>query len=262
MKIVALIPAYNASRTVAEIIKRISLKHVSEIIVVDDGSRDNTHEVLQGFSQVFVVRHATNRGYGAAQITLYKTALERGADAAVILHADGGHVPEEIPLLIDPVLKGSADVVIGSRTRGIMEQVKPVLGSRTIGAMFQGPMPAYKYLANIALSGLQNLCYGTKYYSFHCGFRAFTSNALRLIPFDQLTTWYNYDTELLIVAHQIGLNILEVPVSAFYDDRAGSSVPVVRYGLRIVQHALRYRMNGRKLPLASVKTSETVAREY
>jgi glycosyltransferase involved in cell wall biosynthesis len=246
MKVIGLIPAYNAVRTIREVIGRIPEGSLDSVIVVDDGSRDRTSEALDGMKNVRVVRHPENRGYGAAQITLYKTALEMGADATIIFHADGGHLPEEIPQMMQPILDRTADVVVGSRMEGILKQVEPLAGSRMLSALVRGPMPGYKFLFHVLLTSFQNICYGTRFRCFHSGFRACTGLTLNKIPFDQLTTWYDYDTEFLLACHHAGARIGEVPVSAFYDARAGSSAPSIRYGLRVVRHALTYRLRPRR----------------
>jgi len=240
MKVFALIPAYNAERTIAEIVARIPRNQVERILVVDDGSRDQTAPILKQLD-VYPIFHPKNSGYGAAQISLYKASLELGADATVILHADGGHLPEEIPSMIQPILDGQADVVVGSRTNGILRQVRPLAGSTVLSALVRGPMPGYKFLFHLLLTRFQNLCYGTDFHCFHSGFRACTQDVLRKIPFESLTTWYDYDTEFLLAANQAKTRIVEVPVSAHYDERAGSSAPSIRYGLHVVRHAIRYR---------------------
>ncbi|MCB0346699.1 MAG: hypothetical protein KDD66_16405, partial [Bdellovibrionales bacterium] len=129
---------------------------------------------------------------------------------------------------------------VGSRTLGILHESKPLMGSKHLGAVFLGPMPGYKFIFNKLLTMVQNLCYGTSFHSFHCGFRAVSTSCLRKIHFEQLGNWYDYDTEFLIAASELGARIVEVPVKAFYDPNAGSSVPGVRYGLRILWNCAAY----------------------
>lgn len=240
MKIAGLIPAFNASKTITRVIERIPAGELDWLVVVNDGSSDRTAEVLAGITSpvpLLLLEHPENRGYGAAQKSLYEKALSLpGCDAVVIFHADGGHFPEEIPKVLEPIRAGTADLVVGSRVLGILKESRPLLGSRFLGAVFNGPMPGYKFVCNNLLTMLQNSCYGTRFHSFHCGFRAMSFSCLRQLPFRELANWYIYDTELLLAAHRQRLRISEVPVSAFYDPDAGSGVPGIRYGLRILQH--------------------------
>ena len=246
MNTVALIPAYNAERTLAEIVERIPRNLVDKIIIVDDGSRDGTYDLMRRLPGVEALRHPRNQGYGAAQSTLYAAALASGARYSVILHADGGHRPEEIPLMLGPALNGSADMVVGSRILGLLSTARALAGSVALGAIVRSPMPPHRVAGHLALTRLQNVCYGTRYHAFHDGFRVCTREVLTRVPFDRLTRTYQYDTEFLLAAHELGLRVSEVPVSSHYDARAGSSVPVMRYGLQVVKRALAYRLGGRR----------------
>ena len=107
-------------------------------------------------------------------------------------------------------------------------------------------MPTYKFIANIILTALQNICFGTRYHSFHSGFRACTRNALMKIDFEKFMSWYLFDTEFLLEAHKKDLRIVEVPVSTFYDEYAGSSVPALRYGIRVLLFSLKSRFRFRR----------------
>jgi len=235
MKTVAIIPAYNAARVVAEVIARIPRQVVDEVILVDDGSRDNTFEVLSAIPDITALRHAENRGYGGAQITLHEAALNSGADIVVLLHADGGHFPEELPQMIEPIHADRADVVIGSRIAGILERAPTLAGSRWLGAATLGPMPAHRFLGHVGLAAIQNFIFGAHYHSWHEGFRAMRRGAILRLPFRQFSKDYLFDTEFLMTAHWAGLRIVEVPVNAHYDARAGSSAPTFSYGLRVLR---------------------------
>lgn len=239
MKTIVLIPAYNASKTIRRVIEQIPREIVQEVIVVDDGSNDNTYEILKSIPHITVLKHETNKGYGSAQITLYKAALEQPHDYTVILHADGGHTPSEIPLFLAPLMDGKAEVVVGSRTKGILEQASPLIGSRFLGATLNGAMPAYKFLSNVSLTSFQNLLLGTHYHSFHDGFRGCTRQVLEEINWNLFSNWYLFDMEFLVYAHRLAKKIVEIPVSSFYDPNAGSNVPNIRYGLRVVGFTLK-----------------------
>jgi glycosyltransferase involved in cell wall biosynthesis len=253
VKICVLIPAYNAAKTLGEVLQRIDLPSSNdEIIVVDDGSHDGTAQVAQMDPRVFLHQHSMNQGYGAVSATLYNLAIQSGADITVNVHSDGAHFPEDIPAVIQPILAGQADMVVGSRTQGIILASPRVLGSRVIGASLLGPMPFHRFVPNLVLTTFQNLCYGTRFHTFHDGFRACTRRTLQVVPYADLTTWYQYDTEFLLAAHERGLRIVEVPVQSFYSPHAGSATPSIAYGLRVVWHALTYYLKGRERDASTI----------
>lgn len=239
-KAVALIPAFNAAKTIKKVIKKIDRNIVDEIIVVNDGSNDNTQAVLTTIEDINILSHSQNRGYGATTITLYQEALKGKGNFFITLHADGAHNPGEIGEMLQPLKNGTADVVVGNRIKGILENSPLFLKSKFLGAILYGPMPAYRFIANIILTKFQNWCYETNFSSFHSGFRACTRSALERMPFEKLTGWYQYDTEFLIEANEKNLRIKEVPVTSYYSKDAGSKVPLIKYGLRIVITAWCY----------------------
>ncbi|MBN1429207.1 MAG: glycosyltransferase family 2 protein [Anaerolineae bacterium] len=129
MKRTLVIPAYNASKVIEGVLERIPHNVVDEIIVVDDGSRDNTSEVLAACNNIVALKNSTNQGYGSAQIALHREALARGADVVILMHSDGGHAPEELSDIMSPVLCGEADVSIGSRMEWLYKNSPTILGS-------------------------------------------------------------------------------------------------------------------------------------
>jgi glycosyltransferase involved in cell wall biosynthesis len=224
----ALIPAYNAGRFIGGVIERI-LKNdvIDKVIVVDDGSVDDTAAVVGRFPRAVLVRHPRNRGYGGAQKSLYAKALELGYDATVILHADGQHDPAEIPLLLAPVLSGEADVVVGARMD-----------------MARGGMPWYKIAGNVALTWLENMAFGMKLTTFHSGYRACNRKAVERLDFSKLTEDYHFDSHFLLYSFRGGSVIREVPVKTIYGEEK-SGVNVVTYGFNIlglVASQLWYRL--------------------
>src|SRR3989338_4828933 len=164
MKTVALIPAYNAGKTIEQVVKRIPKDAINQIIIVNDGSKDNTADVLSNLKKEYknlkILIHEKNMGYGAAQKTLYKESLKTNADYIIILHADKQHYPEEIPSLITPLIEKKADVIMGSRTL-MIKKLKDRQG-----------MPLYKYIGSKFLTFLENIKFGTKLSTFHSGYRA------------------------------------------------------------------------------------------
>jgi glycosyltransferase involved in cell wall biosynthesis len=238
MKTCVIMPAYNAGKVIASVIERIPSGIIDEIIVVDDASRDNTFDVLSAIPGLTVLQHAENRGYGGAQITLHDAALQRGADVVVLMHSDGGHYPEELPRLLEPILTGQAQVVLGARIHGVVEKAQPLLGSSVLGALFNGPMPPARLMGHLFLTGIQNWIFGTHYDAWHSGYRAMSREAMLKVPYHDFGTGYLFDTEFLLSAHLAKLKIKEVPVSSFYDPRSGSTVEPFSYGLKVLRYVL------------------------
>lgn len=241
MKTCVIMPAYNAGKVVASVIERIPAGLINEIIVVDDASRDNTFEVLSAIPGLTLLRHAENRGYGGAQITLHDAAIQRGADVVVLMHSDGGHFPEELPRLLEPIFAGQAQVVLGARIHGVIEKTRPLFGSSLLGALLNGPIPPARLMGHLFLTGIQNFIFGTHYDAWHSGYRAMSREAMLRVPYHDFGTGYLFDTEFLLMAHLEGLKINEVPVSSFYDPRSGSTVEPFSYGLKVLRYVLMRR---------------------
>jgi glycosyltransferase involved in cell wall biosynthesis len=247
MSVIALIPAYNAARTIEEVVGRCPAI-VDEIAVVDDGSSDETYAIISSLGgRVTALKHPKNRGYGGAQKSLYEYAMTTSHDYFVNLCSDGGHLPEEIPDLVDAILESKRDVVLGSRTMGVMRDAQTLFGSKLFGACVgRGGMPGYIFTFHKVLSALQNFCYRSNYDSWHSGFRVIHRSVLDRMPYQALTEWYEYDTEFLIQMTENKISFTEIPVSVCYRDDVGSSVPVFKYGWRILRDATRYRLGGGK----------------
>jgi len=241
MKTCVIMPAYNAGKVVASVIERIPAGIIDEIIIVDDASRDNTFEVLSAIPGLTVLQHTENRGYGGAQITLHDAAIQHGADVVILMHSDGGHFPEELPRLLEPILAGQAQVVLGARIHGVVDETQPILGSSILGALLNGPIPPARLMGHLFLTGIQNLVFGTHYDAWHSGFRAMSRDAIIRVPYHDFGAGYLFDTEFLLSAHLAGLKIKEVPVSSFYDPRSGSTVEPFSYGLKVLRYVLMRR---------------------
>lgn len=241
MKTCVIMPAYNAGKVVASVIERIPTEIIDEIIVVDDASRDNTFEVLSAMPGLTVLRHTENRGYGGAQMTLHDAAIQRGADVVVLMHSDGGHFPEELPRMLEPILTGQAQVVLGARIHGVIDETQPIFGSSVLGALLNGPIPPARLMGHLFLTGIQNFIFGTHYDAWHSGFRAMSRDAIIRVPYHGFGTGYLFDTEFLLAAHLAGLKIKEVPVSSFYDPRSGSTVEPFSYGVKVLGYVLMRR---------------------
>jgi len=248
-KLVLVMPAYNAeatlSRTVAEIPEM-----VDEIILVDDGSTDRTAELARGLG-LYTIVHDRNRGYGANQKTCYREALDRGADIVVMVHPDYQYTPKLVPALAYCISSGLFDVALGSR----------ILGGRALA----GGMPPYKYVANRALTAIENLLVGQKLSEYHTGYRAFSGRLLETLPLRENSDDFVFDNELLIQAAFFGFNIAEVTCPTSYFPEA-SSIDFRRsivYGFGVLRVACDYRLArlGVKSPRFLTKTGRKLRDE-
>jgi len=211
-KIIAAIPAYNEAKHIQEIVTK-TLRYVDQVIVVDDGSVDGTGERAKR-AGADVIRHKQNRGYGAA----LKSCLEKGkaenADVLVLLDADGQHLPEEIPLIIQPVLNGWADVVIGSRFLSNHNEV-----------------PNYRKFGISVITWLYNTGSPVKVTDAQSGFRAYSKKALdMLLPLQE--EGMSISIEIIIKARKLGLRMYEVPITCLYIEGSSTYNPVV-HGLSV-----------------------------
>ncbi len=221
MKIVVVMPAYNAARTIERTYKEIPLDLVDEVVVTDDASWDGTVEVAKRLGLRTLV-HQTNRGYGGNQKTCYAEALRLGADVVVMLHPDYQYTPKLLPAMIGMITDGPFDVVIGSR----------VLGGRARA----GGMPLYKYVANRLLTAIQNLLSGAKLSEYHTGYRAFSKEVLERLPLLENSDDFVFDNQMLAQILQAGFSIGEVSCPAAYFEEA-SSINFrrsMRYGLGVL----------------------------
>jgi len=210
--------------------------YFDEIILVDDGSMDDTYNVAKKVGEeymkhsckrVSILQHKTNRGYGGSQKTLYSEVLKRGGDIAVMVHADGQYPPEELPNMIQPLLQGITDVILGSRALG--------------GTMIRGGMPLSKYLGNRFLTRLTNLVVGIKpqISEYHTGYRAYSSKVLKQTKFHLNSEKYVFDSEILIQCKEKGLRIKEIPIPTYYGKETSYLKPMI-YGLRILKILFKY----------------------
>lgn len=221
-KIIAVLPAYNAERTLKITVDAIPKDIVDEIILVDDCSRDGTVALSRKMGlKTFV--HEKNRGYGGNQKTCYREALKLGADIAVMVHPDFQYDPTLIPELVAPIAKGECDAVFGSRM---------LIPSNALA----GGMPKWKYVANIALTKLENFVLGLNLSEYHSGFRAYSRKALSKLPLGKNSDDFVFDTEIIVQLKMAGMKIKEVPISTRYFPEA-SMIGLKRstvYGLSIL----------------------------
>jgi glycosyltransferase involved in cell wall biosynthesis len=178
---------------------------VDEVILVDDGSTDRTVDIARDLG-AHVIWHPHTAGYGANQKTCYLEALQRDAEVVVMLHPDGQYESSVIPKLVEPIVAGEADMVLGSRIVG--------------GTAREDGMPAYRVVANHALTGIENAVMGTKLTDLHTGYRAYSRELLLGVPFLRNSIDYSFDSEMLLQAAHLGYRIEEVPARSVYIDDA------------------------------------------
>jgi len=225
-KIVVVMPAYNAARTIEKTYREIPLDLVDEVVVTDDASHDDTVEEAQRLGLRTLV-HQENRGYGGNQKTCYAAALELGADVIVMLHPDYQYTPKLLPAMISMLTDGPFDVVLGSRILG--------------GSARKGGMPLYKYVANRLLTASQNMLCDAKLSEYHTGYRAFTREVLERLPLLENSDDFVFDNQMLAQILYHGFEIGEVSCPAAYFEEA-SSINFrrsVRYGLGVLATSLQ-----------------------
>jgi len=227
-KLVLVMPAYNAEETLERTVAEIP-KVVDQVILVDDGSTDRTAELSLRLG-LHTIIHDRNRGYGANQKTCYAEALNHGADIVVMVHPDYQYTPKLVPALAHCISSGLYDVALGSR----------ILGGRALA----GGMPLYKYVANRALTAIENVLVGQKLSEYHTGYRAFSRKLLETLPLGENSDDFVFDNEVLIQAAFFGFNIAEVTCPTSYLAEA-SSIGLRRsivYGFGVLRVACDYRL--------------------
>jgi glycosyltransferase involved in cell wall biosynthesis len=230
-RVVIVMPAYNAARTLEDTFRRIPEGYYDEIVVVDDYSRDDTTALAQRLN-LKAIRHPHNVGYGGNQKTCYMEALRDGASIVVMLHPDGQYDPAIIPEMVKPIHEGRADMVLGSRMM-------------TPGGAAAGGMPLWKRVANGFLTTVENTVMRRQFTECHTGYRAYSRRFLETVPFLRNSNGFVFDTEVIFQAVHFELPVVEVPVSTRYFADA-SSVGFrtgVVYGLGTLWTALRFLLH-------------------
>jgi glycosyltransferase involved in cell wall biosynthesis len=229
-KIVVVMPAYNAEKTLEQTYTEIPFSIVDEVILVDDFSNDKTYETARKLGINKVIRHEKNSGYGGNQKTCYKEALASQADIIVMLHPDYQYTPLLLEAMVYPIARGLYAIMLGSR----------ILGK---GALLGG-MPYYKYFFNRCLTFFQNVLMGQKLAEYHTGYRAFSREVLENLPIENNSDDFVFDNEMLAQAFFFGYNIGEVSCPTRYFKEASSiNFPrSVKYGLGVVWVSTIYRL--------------------
>ena len=207
-KTIAVMPAYNAAKTLERTVADIPRGSVDEIVLVDDCSQDNTVEIAERLG-LTVIRHEKNLGYGGNQKTCYRHALEAGADYVVMIHPDYQYDSRVIPVAVEIIRLGICDFVMGSRIRTRHEALA-------------GGMPRWKYVANRCLTLTENIVLGQNLGDFHSGFRAYRREVLETIPYLKNSNDFVFDSEFLAQAVHFGFKLGDIPVPVRYFDEASS----------------------------------------
>jgi len=228
-RVIVILPAYNAAKTLKRTVDEIPLDIVDEVILTDDGSKDETVALSQGLGLHTIV-HDRNRGYGANQKTCYAAALERGADIVVMLHPDYQYSPRLVTAMASMIASGHYDVVLGSR----------ILGRGALA----GGMPLYKYIANRLLTFFENVMLGLKLSEYHTGFRAWSAAVLERLDLAACSDDFVFDNEMLAMAAYVGVPIGEIscPTRYFAEASSINFRRSVTYGLGVVRTAVAFRL--------------------
>ena len=213
-RVLIFIVAYNAETTISSVLNRIpaSLRRPGvEVLIIDDSSKDRTfatglqHEDREGEFRVTILRNPENQRYGGNQKLGYRYAIDNGFDIVALVHGDGQYAPEKLPELIEPFIRGEADAVFGSR----MLRKQDALA---------GGMPLYKWIGNQVLTVFENFMLGTNLSEFHSGYRLYSVEALKRLPFERNANDFHFDTDIIIQLHFAGMRIVEIPIPTFYGD--------------------------------------------
>lgn len=236
IEVIVCIPAYNSEHTLKDVYIKIPKELVDEIIVVDDGSKDRTVEVIKKLGLKPIV-HKKNMGYGANQKTLYTEALRLKAKYIIMLHPDGQYDPKELPKFIEALKEGKRDLILGSRflTKGINQT------------------PGYKSISLRMIALLFNLVLGLKLSEVNTGYRGYTTKLLKTIPFLKNGNGYIFDPQLIIQTVHFGFKIAEVPVSKRYSKEAISPnfLKSLHHGLENIQLLIEYILHRLRLKKAN-----------
>lgn len=234
-KIVVVLPAYNAARTLEKTYHELPFDIVDEVILVDDASKDNTVELSNKLGIKCIIRHDKNKGYGANQKTCYTKAIETAADIIIMLHPDYQYTPKLIYAMSSVVAYGVYPVVLGSR----------ILGK---GAL-KGGMPFYKYFFNRLLTFIQNILMSQKLSEYHTGYRAYSIDVLKNINFIVNSDDFVFDNEILSQIFMKEYQIAEVTCPTIYTPESSSInfMQSMKYGIGVLKVSVLYRLHKWKL---------------
>jgi glycosyltransferase involved in cell wall biosynthesis len=228
LKVIVVLPAYNAAKTLKQTYSEIDTALVDEVILVDDASKDDTIRMAKEIGITRIIQHEKNKGYGGNQKTCYRSALDAGADIVVMLHPDYQYTPALIRPMVSLIADNVYPVVLGSRILG--------KGAR------RGGMPLYKYIFNRCLTLAQNLLMWQKLSEYHTGYRAYHKDVLQSIPWQQNSDDFVFDNEMLAQIFYAGYEVAEITCPTRYSDES-SSINIRRsmiYGLGVLRVSFQY----------------------
>ena len=235
-KVVVVMPAYNAAKTLQRTWDEVMEQRIVDLVVlVDDGSRDETVSIAKTLPHTLVYIHEKNSGYGANQKTCYRLALEAGGDVIIMVHPDYQYTPRLIPVMASMIGSGLYHCVLGSRILG--------------GYALKGGMPVWKYIANRFLTFVENLLLGAKLSEYHTGYRAFSRELLEKLPLEINSDDFVFDNQILVQIVWSGHAIAEVSCPTKYFPEASSinMVRSIKYGFGCLMTALLFRLTKMKI---------------
>ncbi len=241
-RVLIFVVAYNAEKTIESVLDRIPAELRTsqvEVLIIDDSSPDSTfHTGLKREDQVSdfkitILRNPENQGYGGNQKLGYRYAIDHGFDIVALVHGDGQYAPEKLPVLIEPLVRGEADAVFGSRMINKKDALK-------------GGMPLYKWIGNQVLTAFENRVLHTQLSEFHSGYRLYSTAALAKIPFERNSNDFHFDTEIIIQLVFAHLRIVEIPIPTFYGDEI-CRVNGIKYAIDCCKAVLRAKCHEKNL---------------
>ncbi len=230
-KIIVVLPAYNAARTLERTYNEIPFDIVDEVVLVDDNSKDDTVEQGRRLGIKHIIKHEVNKGYGGNQKSCYKKALELGGDIVIMLHPDYQYTPKLIMAISSIIANDLYPVVLASRILGM-------------GAL-KGGMPMYKYIANRFLTFFENVLLGQKLSEYHTGYRAFRSDVISSIDFSNNSDDFVFDNEMISQIFMNGYEIAEItcPTKYFKEASSINFARSMKYGRGVLRVSLNHRLH-------------------
>lgn len=229
-KLIVIMPAYNAEKTLRKTYEELPHEYVDEVILVDDASKDDTSRMARELG-IKTIIHTENKGYGGNQKTCYSEALRHGADIVVMVHPDYQYSPKLVAAMASMIASGHYDVVLGSRILG--------------GMALKGGMPLYKYIANRLLTLIENMALGVKLSEYHTGFRAFTREVLETLPLEENSDDFVFDSEMLVQTVYFGFRLgeLSCPTRYFKEASSINFRRSVKYGFGVLASIMKFSIS-------------------
>ena len=240
-KVIVVMPAYNAAQTLRKTYDEVIAQGIVDlIIVVDDGSSDETVSIAKALPNTIVHIHERNRGYGGNQKSCYKLALEEGGDIVIMVHPDYQYTPKLIPAMASMIGNGLYECVLGSRILG--------------GYALEGGMPIWKYIANRFLTLVQNIFLGAKISEYHTGYRGFSRDLLERLPLEVNSDDFVFDNQMLAQIVWFGYTVAEVscPTKYFAEASSINLFRSIKYGIGCMVTALIFRLAKMKIMTSKV----------